>query len=456
MDSKSTSKILSRGLVRRNPLFFKKSTKIAGTSTLLDIFVNLLAQKRVAYSNRILFVVQEIFSWDHDEIIDRVRKIYPQVDAASKTAILDRVFSPSTPVTSQDFFCGRCSELSFIRSSINEPGRHILIYGDRGVGKSSLANMIVHGTKVKVTCRKDSTFSSLWHEVLQEIQFPGEKLAELSAPVSIFDVASYLKKIRTQEKILIVFDEFDILNDRAIASEFASAIKFLSDNLPHVCLVFVGIADDAEDLISFHRSLERCLLKIPLDPMDRKEVLDILDKGLLEVSLKCEPHVREAIVRIASGYPYCVHLLSKYSFLDAIQKRYSIITRANFLYATEIASLQIYQSIKHVYTIATKSSKQSPDLYKNILLCCAISSKKFFSAEDLLYSIRMFTNLSITFRSCSSYLSKLCHPSRGSVLKKFKNNSRLEYYICDPFLKTYLTLIAYQKGHLNMGISHSS
>ncbi|WP_367379138.1 AAA family ATPase, partial [Halomonas sp. PR-M31] len=54
------------------------------------------------------------------------------------------IFTPHTPVDEVKHFFGREEEASRLVSVVNSPGQHILLYGDRGVGKTSLA---------KTTCK---------------------------------------------------------------------------------------------------------------------------------------------------------------------------------------------------------------------------------------------------------------------------------------------------------------
>lgn len=51
------------------------------------------------------------------------------------------VFTPHNPVTKQEYLHGRESVVSRIIKATNTPGQHALLYGDRGIGKTSVANI---------------------------------------------------------------------------------------------------------------------------------------------------------------------------------------------------------------------------------------------------------------------------------------------------------------------------
>ena len=53
--------------------------------------------------------------------------------------ILYAHLSPSEPISSVQLLKGRTKTLQQIRQALLSPGRHVFIFGDRGVGKTSLA-----------------------------------------------------------------------------------------------------------------------------------------------------------------------------------------------------------------------------------------------------------------------------------------------------------------------------
>ena len=62
------------------------------------------------------------------------------LDEYALGARIHEVLFPATPIQSEEFVFGRQKEIDRIRRALMAPGRKIFIYGERGVGKSSLAN----------------------------------------------------------------------------------------------------------------------------------------------------------------------------------------------------------------------------------------------------------------------------------------------------------------------------
>ncbi len=51
------------------------------------------------------------------------------------------VFSPSAPVDESDLFAGRVPQLRKMIDGVFERGKHAVLFGERGVGKTSLAKV---------------------------------------------------------------------------------------------------------------------------------------------------------------------------------------------------------------------------------------------------------------------------------------------------------------------------
>lgn len=92
-----------------------------------------------------------------------------------KILLLNKVFSPSSPIKKSDFFSGRITQIDKICDVINEDGQHAIVYGERGVGKTSFANIISESLTniypIKITCNKNDTFHTLWKQAFNQIQF---------------------------------------------------------------------------------------------------------------------------------------------------------------------------------------------------------------------------------------------------------------------------------------------
>ena len=166
-------------------------------------------------------------------------------DLHERLAAIGRVFTPSTPVTETDVFSGRRLERQRLIRAVFEPGRHAVVYGARGVGKTSLTNVVSQSlssegggsgdalrTTIRISCTREDTFDSVWRHLAREVSIiaiPGAETIvstltqsnqSLSLAPAIFDhpeilTATDIERIfRHAGRTVLVFDEFDTLEDR--------------------------------------------------------------------------------------------------------------------------------------------------------------------------------------------------------------------------------------------------
>jgi replication-associated recombination protein RarA len=102
-----------------------------------------------------------------------------QHEKLQKLIKLGQYFSPASPIIVNDLFFGRQAELNKIVDAIYERGQHIVLYGERGVGKTSLANIVNASIQniisVKVTCTRSDSFNDIWQRLLKRITFNQSK-----------------------------------------------------------------------------------------------------------------------------------------------------------------------------------------------------------------------------------------------------------------------------------------
>ena len=65
-------------------------------------------------------------------------------ELAAKLENLSRVFTPHKPIYLPDLLSGRLPLLYEAEDAINTDGLHLILYGDRGTGKTSLARVMGH------------------------------------------------------------------------------------------------------------------------------------------------------------------------------------------------------------------------------------------------------------------------------------------------------------------------
>ena len=379
-----------------------------------------------------------------------------------KILLLNKVFSPSSPIKKSDFFSGRITQIDKICDVINEDGQHAIVYGERGVGKTSFANIISESLTniypIKITCNKNDTFHTLWKQAFNQIQFSKtiaglgfkpeikKELVNFGNTLDINsdyfnnDIISCLNSI--PNKFLFIFDEFDNIEDLKTKSNFADLIKAFSDNNINTTIVIVGIADDISDLIGSHPSLERCLKQIKMPRMSDKESEEIILKGLSKLELTISDNIKNKIIEFSSGFPHYIHLLCKYGAKELIENEKKDFGDAYLTIAIRKGIENTNENLKSSFRIATINNSTS-EKWMYILYACALCSlDKYncFERSKIVELYNVITRKKVNGNALSYNLKQLCTSERGDILQKVGKGLHSRYRFTNPMMRAYIKL----------------
>ena len=337
------------------------------------------------------------------------RRLIPNEGESAAIALrLGTVFSPAAPVNETTLFAGRQQQLQELSDAVNQRGMHAVLFGERGVGKTSLANVLpqflnlagVTGLVVsRVNCDSADSFASLWQKTLREIQLSRQiPMAGFGAPSRMADdtLDSLLPPEPSPEDIrytlqrlgislLLVMDEFDRLQDENVSRLMADTIKALSDHSVNVTIALVGVADTVDGLLKEHQSIDNCLVQVQMPRMSLPELADILYKGLSQLGMGIEDSASEFITYLSHGLPHYTHLLGLASGRAALVDGQMDIRIEDAGEAIQFSWHHAQRSIMVGYDAATSSPRQE-SLFEEVLLACALAPVDdlgYFSAGDI-------------------------------------------------------------------------
>lgn len=384
-----------------------------------------------------------------------------------KKSIVHKYFTPSTPITTPEHLKGRDVEVRSILDNLTVPGRHCMIYGDRGIGKSSLANATVSGGKeyniikgevFTVTCDTDTKFKDLvsncaiyinaHHEKYKEektikvgggFKFLNFFSADLSHDEKITIERDEITPRRAAEVLsvlqgLLFIDEFDVVDENTKKS-VAEFIKHLSDSGSSLKVLLVGISKDGQSLTAGHESVNRCLHEVSLGAVANIYLEEIIRLGEAGLDLTFEPDVKADIVDISNGFPYFTHLLCKEAAEIALSEGHKVINHETFHKSIEKSVENAEGRLIREYEIASRSSLTN--VYKEILLSASKFRNREFKVQEWIKQIEDDTGKRYNNQHMSNYTGILTKKERGSIIKKV---GRGVYKITDPRMPSFIRL----------------
>jgi len=389
-------------------------------------------------------------------------------DLQEKGFMLSTFFKPTAPINREDLFAGRTSQIRDVVDAINQQGQHAVLYGERGVGKTSLANMLFSrirapGTSVwapQINCMTADSYSDIWKRVFEEIRFKAENGKErlslerqeekllkeytgsYSDRISPDIVRRILSSLGQDGLVVVILDEFDTVDDADSRAMMSDTLKFLSDRAVPATVVLIGVADDVENLIANHRSLERCLRQVRMPRMPYKELEAIVVQGLEKVGMTIEQPALDEITHLSHGLPHYPHLLGLHSGRAAIDDMSLCVTEEHVQTAIKQAVDKAQASIQSGYSKAITSSRKEA-LYKEVLLACALAETDdlgWFYPRDVREPLEKILSRPYKISAFARHLHQLCAAVHGPVLVKDDRSARPRYRFDNPLMQPY-TLI---------------
>lgn len=268
----------------------------------------------------------------------RISRRFVGVAAKDARALIRDAFTPSQPVNESAMFAGRRGLLEDLIVAIEDQRLHFVLYGDRGIGKTSilhvLSNLATDADYLVcyISCGERMTFSDFARRIAQRVPLlfhgdyaPGSPEIEQGMhlsdllPQGDIDVSTFgemLGKL-SDTRVLMLLDEFDRVETDEFRRSIAELIKTLSDRAAPAQVVIAGVAPDLAELIAQIPSIRRNVLGVLVPNMTDEEVGEMLAIAERRTGLSFSEDARELIGLASLGLPYLVGLVAQHAALLA-------------------------------------------------------------------------------------------------------------------------------------------
>lgn len=387
---------------------------------------------------------------------------------------LSEVFRPGAPIDSKTLFSGRQDQVQAVLDAILREGQHVVLFGERGVGKTSLARTLVdilRGGGITplssgaINCDGTDDFSNLWHKVFRELQVRVRLEKKMGAEAASQDQTINLEgllpaKVRPDDvriailqaveiaankrRMIIILDEVDRIANRDVTTLLADTVKNLSDHLVPVTIIFIGVADAVDQLISEHSSIERSLVQVPVPRMSAEELTQVIEKGYAFAGMIIEPGAKAQIVELSQGLPHFTHLVALEAACVALGKDRLNVIESDVTGATKAAASKSH-SLLSAYHKAT-NSPQKNNLYEQVLLACACAEKDelgWFTGSGVIKPLSDLMGKTYQLPYFARHLNEFVSDKRGPILQKYNGKKQHKYRFINPLMGPFTIIHAH-------------
>ena len=399
---------------------------------------------------------------------------------------LHEFVSPAQPIQSVEHLQGRAKDLARIEKALFAPGRHIFIYGDRGVGKSSLAAAAANqaqsadATYIDIGCTPDATLKSIVANIgykaldasrLRKTKVTGTLGLELrflkassSKEVTVHDLHAEIRSMIDAVEVLrevaaihsdrpiVVLDEFDRIGDPAERSLFADLVKQLGDKKVGLTFFFTGVGKTLDELLGAHPSAIRQLETIELQKLSWDARWDIAVKAVNAFGIDLDHNVRVRMAAVSDGYPYYVHLLTE-KLLWRVYEDPATITNVeseHYILALRDSIESINAELRRPYEMAV--IQRSED-FEEVLWASADSEyldrtmRDIFTSYEYVMKQRGFGGRkALDYDGFVAVIRKLKSPSCGAILVPSRFNKKGWIAYKESVLRGYVRMQAESHG----------
>lgn len=381
------------------------------------------------------------------------------------SAEIYEAFSPGAPIKIQSDLAGRSEQAYRLRNIILSSGEHALIYGERGAGKTSIANTFylslnsptLEIAAISVNCG-NADFSEIWKKVFRRIRYEADGQVvtadtKYARAITTDDVEIELGQFKLNSLPIVILDEFDQITDDQTKSQMTELIKSMSDHTVQAKIVIVGIATNASELISKHASISRALKQVQMPRLSLSDCESIITSRYKRCGIKSDDNAIFQIAFLSRGLPYYCHLIGRHSALVAIKRKQQVVREDDVFLGLVEALKEVDQTITEGYLKATTTQRGEESLFEPVLIACALADADElgqFQQSSVAPPLAAITGRKppYTPATFAFHMNEFCEPKRDCILGKTGEPRNYRYFFTDAMMQPYVIIRALQTGKL--------
>lgn len=401
--------------------------------------------------------------------------------------LLAENFTPSATIKTPERLFGRTKALTTIERAFASAGRQVFIYGDRGVGKTSLAETAANlhqdagSPPIYVPCANSGSFAEVLTaignatvSIAQRVEQRGatgtygaalfgtgftlkpaeagvrHTLPDANTLTGALDIIRYVLNKRSGPQIIII-DEMERISAPSEREKFAEFIKNIPQLDDRVKFIFCGIGTTVDELIGAHPSAGRILETISLEKLHHNYLWEIIRNVAKQAKVEIPGEMLVRIGQISDGFPHYVHLIGESMFWNASDDDEEVLklTQQHFKAGITGALERAEGILRQQYQKATRKTKNTTD-YEEALWAVADTTSDSRQLSEIYES--SYKRIMVRRQRERPMLTKEIFNQRLLALKKDGHGSILKGYgsgwfgFRENIIRGYVRLMAEQAG----------
>jgi hypothetical protein len=406
--------------------------------------------------------------------------------------ILKQYIRPAQPIDTPELLQGREQVLRDLGRTLHSPGMHVFVYGERGVGKTSIAltaaKSFAKADPAYVGCDEHASFTGIVTDICNALleQKHLKSTRELSGTaginVGLFKIegkAGGSSAVEIPDKITsvnhavnliqesaekrgpgehpVVIDELDRIESVSVKSKLAELIKLIHDKRPPVRFIMCGIGKTLDEIIGSHLSASRAITGFPLPLISFDARWKIITNAAENLGFRVPKEFLIRISQISDGFPYYVHLIGENLFWEIYDHKDegTEATSNDFHNAINRAIERAESPLREAYNFAIQKTKNSQD-YEEALWATAHLThferqvKDIYDRSYLPVMEYRTPRKPLPIGKFRTRLYSLCSATHGGILVRKRNSW---YAFKENVLRGYVRLMA-ERNKVPLGADH--
>jgi AAA+ ATPase superfamily predicted ATPase len=414
-----------------------------------------------------------------------------------KSKKINECFNPSSPIEDPMRMVGREYEIGEFKKSLLSVGTQVIITGPRGIGKTSLINVVSSAmanesdTECRIhKCSQDDLYENIMFSFIDQTDLNEKTVKESQKSIDEIDgkvkallfeggVKNHSEKTIDSESILpkkitpqliskyfknknylLIIDEFDRIENQTTKNLIAETLRYFADYGSESNLVICGIDIALQNFFNLHLSNLRSTTVLSLNKLESIDLLKIIDFGASKIEIKFDEVVKRLIVWFSDGLPFFTHYLAKELSMNAMELGKKNITLDDLndivLNSTKIGILNSIESLyqravfeepqgvgdpMRTYFMFDDETPGDVKLIKQQLVHCIsfLEPLNYDNFYENLISLFESLNKEVKFKCDAHNVSQILNfiSQESSIISKDLQGN---YCFTDPFYKCYVRM----------------